>query len=413
MFHQTNLAYQMNPLERYSFEMGEFRPPSEGRSRSLLLKATRGCSWNRCKFCISAAKKRSKFELRKIEDLKKDIDTVKEISDEIRAASWKLGHGGRVAEEVIYAIIQGNPEVYGRDSVGLQELEQRLQCLIHIANWVDSGAKTVFLPDSNSLIMRTPDLVELLRYLKETFPTVERVTTYARAKTCFKKSLEELKELREAGLSRVHVGFESGCDEVLKFVDKGLTAEEQIAGGKKVVESGISLSEYVVPGLGGKKWSEQHALESARALNEINPDFIRIRSLTLCRDSPLFELCETGEFEPLTEEEMVNEIGLLIENLTCNSYVASDHMWNLMMDIEGQLPDDKEKMLEMVREYQVMPVMEKLRFNLKERLRYWGLPDNPQSKQVVQEALESIQNESPDAETTVEKATLALKQRPS
>lgn len=207
-----------------------------------------------------------------------------------------------------------------------------------------------------------------------------------RAKTCFKKFFKELKELQEAGLSRIHVGFESGCDEILKFVDKGVTAEEEITGGRKVVDAGISLSEYVMPGLGGKRWSEKHILDSAGALNQINPDFIRLRSLALRRDSPLFEKYEAGEFEPLTEGEMVNEIGLLIENLTCSSYLASDHVWNLLMEIEGQLPQDKEKMLGMVREYQAKPPVEKLKFNLRERLKYWSIPDDPQVKKVIQEA---------------------------
>lgn len=411
MFHQTGVTYRMDKLEKYSYEMGSFRPPSEGRSGSLLIRASRGCSWNRCKFCISRSRQRPKFEYRKIEEVKKDIDTVKGIFDEIKAASWDLGYGGRVTQEVINAIIQGNPEVYGRGSVGSEELWPRLQCLIHIANWISSGAKTVFLQDSNSLIIRTPDLVELLRCLKESFPTIDRVTTYGRAKTCFKKSFEELKELQEAGLSRIHVGFESGCGEVLKLVDKGVTAEQQIMGGRKVVEAGISLSEYFMPGLGGRKWSQQHVLDSAQALNQINPDFIRVRTFALHRDSPLFEKYETGEFEPLTEEEMVDEIGLLIENLTCSSYLASDHIWNLLMEVDGQLPEDKEKMLEIVREYQAKPPMEKLEYNLRERLKYWNVSDDLQSKRMIREAWESIQNESPEAKVLVEKAILALKQR--
>lgn len=411
MFQEPNQTYQMKQLRRYSYEMGPFRPPSEGQSQSILIRASRHCSWNRCKFCISDSKTRPKFEYRNTEELKQDIDTIRGIADEIKEASWKLGYKGQVNSEVINTIVQSNPEIYGRDATDLWELEERLQCLIHIANWIDSGCRTAFLQDSNSLIIRTPDLVNIIKYLKGNFPAVERVTTYGRSKTCYKKSAEELEELQEVGLSRIHVGFESGCDEILSLVDKGVTAEEQIAGGKKVVAAGISLSEYVMPGLGGKKWSEKQALESACALNEINPAFIRLRSLSVRKDSPLFRLCQSGEFEPLTETEMVDEIGLFLENLNCEAYVTSDHIWNILMDVEGQLPQDKDKMLDIIRRYQKKTPMEKLAFNLSERLKYWNMPDEPEIRQLVHDAQESIRNETPDAESRVEKATAALKQK--
>lgn len=410
------MFYQMNveKLKGYSYEMGPARPPSEGQARSLLIRATRNCPWNRCQFCAGLrSRKGKKFEYRKVEEIKEDIDIAKGIFDEIKTASWKLGYGGGVADKVVKAIIQGNPEIYGGDSADSEGLEQRLQCLIHVANWLDSGAKTVFLQDSNSLIMRTPELIEVLRHLKETFPSIERITTYARSKTTRKKSPEELKELHNAGLSRVHVGLESGYDEVLKFMEKGVTAEEHIQGGRKVKEAGITLSEYVMPGLGGRKWSEIHALETARVLNEIgNPDFIRLRTLRVRKGTPLFDRCEAGEFEQLTEDEIVDEIGLLIENLNCSSYVISDHVDNLLFEVEGQLPQDKEVILKVIARYKVMPPMEKLEFRLKKYLssyRVYGSL-NPQLIQTIQEAWESIQKESPDAEGKVEKAISALEE---
>lgn len=402
---------QMKDLDSYSYEMGPFRPPSEGRSQSLLIRTSRGCSWNRCTFCISDDRNRLKFQLRTPEEITRDIDTVVALVDEIKSTSRHLGYNGDVNNEVINTLIQNNPNIYNSRSVNIPELQQRFQCLINTANWLNSGSKTVFLQDSNSLIARTNDLIVILHYLNNNFPTIERITTYGRAKTCYKKSLDELKGLREAGLSRIHVGFETGCDDILQFIDKGVTSREEIEGGKKVIEAGISLSEYFMPGLGGKKWSRRHVLDSANVLNEINPDFIRIRTLALRQDSPLYRDFKTNGFELLSESEMIDELGLLIENLTCNSYITSDHMWNLLMEVEGQLPDAKEEMLGIIRAYQSKPPLERLTFNLNRRLRHFSLTDVSQAKQLVEEAQEAIRTESPDAETRVEEAIFALKQR--
>jgi radical SAM superfamily enzyme len=210
----------------------------------------------------------------------------------------------------------------------------------------------------------------------------------------------------------LHVGLESGYDEVLKDINKGVTAEEHIEGGRKVVESGISLSEYVMPGLGGRKWSEKHALETARVLNEISPDYIRIRSLIVHRNTPLYDRLKAGQFEPLGEDEVVDEIRLLIENLDCHSYVASDQMSNLLWEVEGNMPEDKETILKAIDKYRVLPSLEKLKFRLENRLRsylsvYGGLGRALYEK--VNQASNSIKAESPDAAATVESAISALK----
>jgi len=410
MIYQTNLVYQMNIMDpkNFFYEMGPIRPPSEGRDSSLLIRATRNCPWNKCEFCPTY--KNVKFESRRAEEIKKDIYVVKKLSEEIKEASWRFAFAGKVNQEVVRAIFQGNPEIYQGDL----NSELKLQNLMNVANWLASGAKTVFLQDANTLIMRTPELIEVIKSLKENFPTIERVTSYARAKTCAKKSLEELKGLHEAGLSRLHVGLESGYDEVLEYMNKGVTAEEHILGGKKVVESGISLSEYLMPGLGGRKWSEVHARESARVLNEIGPDFIRLRSLIVRRGSPLWEKRQSGDFEELSEDEVIDEIGVLIENLNCRSYVASDQMSNLLFELEGQLPEDKEKILKVVEKYRAKLPMEKLEFRLKHRLQsylgvYGGL--DPQLSEIVQEAQEAIQKELPEAGAKTNQALLALKER--
>jgi hypothetical protein len=397
----------MNKLKGYVFELGPIRPPSEGQDLSLLIRATKNCPWNRCRFCHTYKGKR--FEYRSVEDIKRDIDTAGGLAHEIKAASWKLGYGGEVNGEVVRAVIQGNPEVYsGNDG----EVGGRLECLANVANWLSSGARTAFLQDANTLIMRTPELVQVIKYLKNIFPSLERVTSYGRSKTAARKSLDELKELHRAGLSRLHIGLESGCDEVLVQMQKGVTAEEHIAGGRKVVCSGISLSEYVMPGLGGRKWSEPHALESARVLSEINPDYIRMRSLIVTRDSPLSAMVDSGEFQELTEDEVIDEIGLFVENLDCNSYLVSDHIANLLWEIEGKLPQDKGAMLDTISKYKTMLPAEKLKFRLKRRLdshlRIWGKLDE-EVRAKVEGAFQAIESEAPDAAERTDQAVLALR----
>jgi radical SAM superfamily enzyme YgiQ (UPF0313 family) len=395
---------------RCSFEIGPIRPPSEGKDFSLLIRATRNCPWNRCMFC--SIYKDKKFEYRSVEDIKQDIDVVSSMTEEMKAASWKMGQGGRITDEVILSIIQNNSEVYGGDSLEPDERVARVNCLVNVANWLSSGAKTVFLQDANTLIMRPPELIEVLRYLKETFPTIERITSYARAKTAAQRTPEELKALHEAGLSRLHIGLESGSDEVLAEMQKGVTAEEHIKGGRKIVESGISLSEYVMPGLGGRRWSESHAKETARVLNQIDPAFIRIRSLMLWRGMPLQRKIDSGEFEVLTEDEVVDEIRLFIENLSCNSYVASDQMSNLLLEVEGQLPQHKQRMLDFIDRYRSLPLEKRLKFRLHRRLQsYMAVHgDMPQGiNDKVQEALGSIKDGSPDAEAKVDQTIEALK----
>lgn len=401
----------MERSSRYSFEMGPIRPPSEGKDRSLLIRATRNCPWNRCEFCNTYKGKR--FEYRNVEEIERDIDAAKTIADMVKANSWSLGYGGRIINQMAGVTMHGAPEIYGRDVVPPEEWTARVQCLMTAVNWLGSGAKTIFLQDADTLIMRTMELVEVIRYLRQTFPSVERVTSYARAKTASRKSPEELKELHRAGLSRLHMGLESGCDEVLLDMQKGVTAEQHANGGRKVVESGISLSEYVMPGLGGRRWSTKHALETAGVLNQINPDFIRLRSLIVRRGSPLYQKLEAGEFEPLPEDEVVDEIGLLIENLDCTSYLASDQMSNLLLEVEGRLPEEKEAMLRTIEAYRAMLPLERLAFRLRRRthsyLGVYGAMDAGLTEK-VETAHQAIESGSPDAPLIVNSAIAALKQ---
>ena len=286
-------------------ETGPIRPPSEGES--LLLRVTRNCPWNKCKFCYGSPYARRKFEIRSIEEVKREIDLIKS----------ELGN----------------------------------------------KVKAVFLQDADSLIMPSHKLLEILRYLRQALPNVERITSYARVKSIFLKSEEELAELRKAGLSRLHVGMESGDDEVLRYMDKGITSGEIVSACKKVKEAGIELSLYVMPGLGGKKWSKNHAKNSARVLNEIQPDFIRLRPLVPRVGTPLYKEWREGRFELLSPHEILKELKIMVNNLNANTRLCFDHMRNpsylkngfyiplFSPDYNGyKLPEEKSKVLKLIEE---------------------------------------------------------------
>jgi hypothetical protein len=398
-------------VKRLWFELGPIRPPSEGRDHSLLIRATRNCPWNRCHFCN--VYKGQKFQYRSVAEIKEDIDAARVMTEELKSTSWRLGLGGTIDRTVLNAVVNGSTSLYSSHSPDSGGLDAQINCLVNLANWLASDGRTAFLQDADTLIMRSPDLVEVLKYLKSSFPSIERVTSYARAKSLFRRSPEELGELKQAGLSRVHVGLESGADEVLEFMEKGVTAAEHIRAGCMVMEAGISLSEYVMPGLGGRKWSERHALESARVLNEIDADFVRLRSLAVRKGSPLYEQMTSDDFLLLSEDEVVAEIGLFVENLNGHSYVASDQMANLLWEVEGQLPRDKETMLNTISSYLSMRPMERLKFCLERRRRsffsiYGELPAEVQ--EAVQRAASAVEAESPDAGRLVGEAIIILKQ---
>ena len=349
---------ELQKLKEYSFEIGPIRPPSEGGSRSLLIRTTRNCPWNLCKFCYGTPYNRERFQLRSVEEVKRDIDAAKAISELIEVIAKKLG-GINWAARLI--------DPYFLYNKGFMELDQNelrnFQSVTNVFNWLRSGARSAFLQDANSLIMRTPDLLEVIRYLKQTFPSLQRITSYARAKTLSQKTktLEELKELRKAGLSRLHVGLETGDDELLKYVNKGVTSEEHVLAGRKAKEAGFELSEYWMPGLGGKAMSEQHARSTTRVLNEINPDFIRSRKFVPRKATPLFEEWKKGEFQLLSPHEELREIGMMIESLDITGKVCFDHfinpaykvgssyVWLFKQDYGGyKFPDEKPRVLELV-----------------------------------------------------------------
>lgn len=337
-------------MMNFVFEQGPIRPPSE--AKSLLIRVTRNCPWNKCAFCHSY--EGTKFGIRKVDEVKEDILKMKEIANRVAEISWRLGQGGRVNDSVISYIYQHD---------GPFDDSYR-----SVAAWLYFGGTSVFLQDADSIIMKTDDLAEIISFVKKQFPKVDRITSYCRSKTAARKSVDELKKLKNAGLSRIHVGMESGYDPVLDFIKKGVTAAEHVEGGKRIVDAGISLSEYVIPGLGGTQWSREHAVQTAAVLNKINPDFIRLRSLQVRRNTELHRLRKEGGFTKLDDEDVVREIRLFIEHLDgIESRIVSDHILNLLEELEGKLPEEKEKLLGVIDRYFDLPDDERIIYRLGRR----------------------------------------------
>lgn len=332
------------------FELGPIRPPSE--AKSLLLRLTRNCPWNRCLFC--PVYKGEKFSRREKIDIKADIVAMAEAVEEIRDLSEKSGYKGDVNRRIAARVQAEKPELF------------------HLAFWLYHGGANAFLQDGDSLLLPVDELVEILTFLKEKMPTIERITTYARSRTVLRRSVEELKAIREAGLSRIHIGLESGNDQVLAFMKKGVTGKQHVEAGKRVKAAGLSLSEYVIIGLGGKELWREHALDTARVLNMINPDYIRLRTLAVPSSSPLYKEKQLGNFKTMTDDDLVREEALLIENLeNIESIIYSDHILNLLEDINGKLPEGKPLMLKVIDDYLSLQDYEREMFRLGRRAGYF------------------------------------------
>ena len=362
------------------FEQGPIRPPSE--AGSLLIRVTRNCPWNKCAFC--GTYKRKKFSRRPIHEVKADIDAAKAIQDRLSELSRKMGGGGNITRELLLNVMH---------DTGLND------CFRSVALWLASGGETVFLQDANSIMLSTNSLLEILDHIRKSFPQVKRVTSYARAKSLRSKEVEDFVRLKEAGLARLHVGMESGSDRILKLIKKGATAQDVIEGGKRVVQAGISLCLYIIPGIGGRELSHENAVESARVVNAVNPDFVRFRSLYVKRGTTLAEMTETGEFAPPSEDEIVKEIRTFIDHLEgITTTLVSDHILNLLEEIQGKLPEDKERMLATIDQYLELPDDERLLFQLGRRggaLRYLSDFDETAVRTQLERAKAQIDREVP------------------
>ncbi len=324
---------EMNkPKDFDGFEIGPIRPPSE--ASSLLVRVTRNCPWNKCTFC--GLYKGTQFSIRSKVHVLHELELVKLCVD-------------------TFAYNEGKSDVEKGERLNTLKAElgnENVWAFSMSLSWYRSSMKSVFLQDANSLLIKPDEMIEILTRIRELFGNIERVTCYARSHTVAKISEDDLKRLADAGLNRIHIGMESASDKILDLVKKGVNKETHILAGQKVKQAGIELSEYFMPGLGGIEYSEENALETADALNAINPDFVRIRTLAVTPNSELYKDYEKGVFKRTSDKKMVEELLLLVKNLNgITSYLKSDHVLNLIQEVEGKFPEDREAIINALQWY--------------------------------------------------------------
>lgn len=264
-----------------------FRPPSE--AHSLIFQVTRGCSNNTCLFC--GMYKMKKFRIRKFEEIKKDI----------------------------------------------------LECAA-----LYPGTKKVFLADGDALVIKTSMMLDILALLKESFPALERVTSYANPLNLLNKPLDELKEIRQSGLEILYLGIESGSDRILSMVDKGVDRAKMARACKIAIEAGFTLSVTVLLGLGGKKHSVEHITETASLCSEVNPHYLSALTLMLGPFEDYFKQTMGDGYEFLDKRELLNELKLLVENLdTTNCVFRTNHASNYLA-LKGTLSEDRRRLLDII-----------------------------------------------------------------
>lgn len=286
-----------------AFERPEImRPPSEHASYYLPLTA--GCSNNTCTFCGYCLTNLS-------------IRDLQEVRQEIDAMTLYMNHHVRVPSQadIVYAILR---------------------------RW---DGRRVFLQDADALVYPYARLVEALQYLNDKFPHLERIASYGTPQDILRRSMDELKAVKDLKLGILYMGVESGDDDVLKQICKGVSHEQMVEAAKKVKESGILLSVTVILGLGGIKGSQKHALETSRILTEMDPDYAGALTLTLIPGIPLYEEWERGDFELISPFESLRELKAIVENSDfSNCFFSSMHASNYYA-IRGSMPADKGKVL--------------------------------------------------------------------
>jgi radical SAM superfamily enzyme YgiQ (UPF0313 family) len=289
--------------EADSFERpGIFRPPSE--RRSYFLPLTSGCSNNTCTFCGFYG---TRLRMRDVNDVKREID----------ALALYVRNGVRVhaIENIVYAVAQG---------------------------W---DGRRVFLQDGDALVYPFPKLVDVLRYLNEKFPNLERIGSYATPQDILRRTVNELRELRQLKLGILYVGLESGDDEMLEKVGKGVNRDRLVEAGRKAKEAGITLSLTVILGLGGVEGSKKHVLGTASVLSEIDPEYAGALTLTLVPGTPLYQEWKQGNFSLISPFEFLEELKAIIENSSfTDCFFSSMHASNYL-SVRGKLPRDKERLI--------------------------------------------------------------------
>ncbi len=265
---------------------------------------TSGCSNNTCTFCGYYG---SKLQIRDVADVKAEIDAL------------ALFTRGRIRlpdiPRVVYAVAQ------------------------------DWDCKRIFLQDGDALAYPFSKLCEVLQCLNERLPRLERIGTYATPQDILRRSVDELRELRQLRLGIFYTGLETGDDELLQKVGKGVNSDQLIEAGKRVKDAGISFSVTVILGLGGMEGSKKHVLETARVLIDIDPHYVGALTLTLVPGTPLYEERERNEFHPLSPFQSLQELKSIIENSTYSDcFFSSMHASNYL-SVRGRLPQDRERML--------------------------------------------------------------------
>lgn len=271
-----------------TYDTPVFRPPSE--ARSFILRVTRGCAHNKCTYC-----------------------------NMYRGVPFQILSDEEISRQIALAVH------YGKESV-----------------------RRVFLTDGDALVLPTAKLLKILQALRENFPKLQRVASYAAPKDILRKSEEELRQLKEAGLQLLYYGMETGDDITLKAVNKGVNAAEAIEAGRRVTASGMKLSLMVILGLAGKEGSQRHALETAKAINIIQPTMLSALCLMLYRGSELLDQFENGEFNPLSPQGLMEELHLMMQNIDLpqdnHCLFRSNHVSNYVQ-LAGTLPKDKDRLL--------------------------------------------------------------------
>ncbi len=374
------------------FEICFIRPPTE--NNSLTFRLTRNCYWNKCTFC-PVYKFDARFSKRTLAEIQKDIiraSRINKLMDEA-GISFYSGYGpsyGLDYQKIhdLMAQIKGSQQTQ-KDSAQtanqhagekmddlklswflqwFKEKPNMEDCLNHVLNWRLNGGQTCFLGDADGLILNPDFLGTVISDIKHHFPTIRRFTVYGRTATAARlRSLSDLKLMKKAGLDRVHFGIESGSDAVLSMVQKGETKTDHIKGCLKTKEAGLSCSVYVMPGLGGQKFSEHHARETATVINAISPDFVRLRSLQIFPQTPLAHARDRGEFVEASEADVIQEIRTMVAEITAETMVMSDSATNLL-NINGQIPRDRHAMLQEMDAYLALSPRQKELFSLQSRL---------------------------------------------
>lgn len=368
----------MEQQER-TFRIGPIRPPSE--ADSLLLQVTNGCTWNKCKFC--QLYRHTKFKAYSAESIKADIDNIVYQADIIRRYQTPLG---------AWDIDGLNREL------GQIPSEEERQCFYMVANWLLGGGENVFLQDGNTTALSSGRLSDVLIYLKQAFPNIKRITSYGRAENLSRVSAEEYAELKAAGLDRIHSGFETGSDAVLQKINKGVTQQQEITAGKNIKAGGIELSVYFMPGVGGKGLTKENAEGTSHVINEVAPDFLRIRTAAVKPGTGLYEDYQNGQLTLCSDDEKLLEIRTIIQQAAdIDTRVVSDHIINLLQGIEGHIVLDRRKMLDMIDGYLDQPEHEKRLYQAARRM---ALVNGPQDMKYLDQSridqIESLIRAVPD-----------------